>query len=268
MMLTLESLEINSKRVVASICDYTKEFIRKAGAKGVVIGISGGVDSSTTAALMVRALGKNRVLGLLLPEEGVTPKEDIDDARELVNLLGIRWEEVEISTIVKRYLHILPKSNDVLAEGNLKPRIRMTILYYYANSLNYLVAGSGDRSELLIGYFTKYGDGGVDFLPIGRLFKTQVRQLALYLGIPERIAQKPSSPRLWKGHLAEKELGISYEEIDLILHALFDLKLSIKEASEETGLNESKVLTVLSMYEKSKHKREAPPVAPIGLEPR
>jgi len=267
MMLTLDSLKIDSKKVTESICEFTKEFIRKAGAKGVVIGISGGVDSSTTAALMVRALGRNNVLGLLLPEEGVTPKEDLDDARELVNLLGIRWEEIEISTIVKRYLDLLPKAKDVLAEGNLKPRIRMTILYYYANSLNYLVAGSGDRSELLIGYFTKYGDGGVDFLPIGRLFKTQVRQLGLYLGIPEKIAHKPSSPRLWKGHLAERELGISYEEIDLILHALFDLNLSAMEASKQTGLSKDKVLMVLRMYERSQHKREMPPLAPISLEP-
>ena len=266
MMLTLDSLRIDSKKVSTSICDFTKEFVRKAGAKGVVLGISGGVDSSTTAALMVRALGKDRVLGLLLPEEGVTPKEDLDDAIDLVNQLGIRWEEVEISTIVRRYLEVLPKTRDMLAEGNLKPRIRMTILYYYANSLNYLVAGSGDRSELLIGYFTKYGDGGVDFLPIGGLFKTQVRQLGLYLGIPERIARKPSSPRLWKGHLAESELGIPYEEIDLILHALFDLNLSIKETSRETGLSESKILKVLDMYERSQHKREMPPIAPINLE--
>ena len=264
MMLTLDSLKIDFEKVTRSICGFTKDFVKKAGAKGVVIGISGGVDSSTTAALMVRALGKNRVLGLLLPEEGVTPKEDLYDARELVDLLGIKWEEVEISTIVKRYLEVLPKVGDVLAEGNLKPRIRMTILYYYANTLNYLVAGSGDRSELLIGYFTKYGDGGIDFLPIGGLFKTQVRELGLYLGIPEKITRKPSSPRLWKGHLAEKELGISYKEIDLILHALFDLNLSPKEASKETGISENKVFMVLRMHERSKHKRQMPPIAPIS----
>jgi NAD+ synthase len=266
MMLTLDSLKIDSEKISAAICDFTKEFVRKARAEGVVLGISGGVDSSTTAALMVRALGEDRVIGLLLPEEGVTPKEDLDDARALADQLGIRWEEVEISTIVKEYLRVLPRTGDLLAQGNLKPRIRMTILYYYANSLNYLVAGSGDRSEILIGYFTKYGDGGVDFLPIGGLFKTQVRQLGLYLGIPERIALKPSSPRLWKGHLAERELGISYEEIDLILHAIFDLNLSAKEASRETGLSENKVLKVLEMYERSRHKREMPPIAPINLE--
>ncbi len=262
-MLTLNSLKINPERVSSSICNFTKRFVERAGAKGVVLGISGGVDSSTLAALMVRALGRERVLGLLLPEKGITPERDLRDARELAKKLGIRWEEIEISKIVSCYLDILPKIDNKLVIGNLKPRIRMTILYYYANSLGYLVAGSGDRSELLIGYFTKYGDGGVDFLPIGGLFKTQVRQLALYLGLPESIALKPSSPMLWKGHLAEKELGMSYEEIDLILHALFDLKMTVKEASKQTGIDESKVLKVLRMHEESSHKREFPPIAPV-----
>ncbi|RLG41944.1 MAG: NAD(+) synthetase [Thermoproteota archaeon] len=262
-MLTLESLKLDPEKVCSLICEFTRDLVRRAGAKGVVLGISGGVDSCTTAALMVKALGRERVLGLLLPEEGVTPREDLEDATNLAKRLRIRYETLEISGIVREYLRLLPRS-DLIAEGNLKPRIRMTILYYYANSLNYLVAGSGDRSEILIGYFTKYGDGGVDFLPIGGLFKTQVRQLGAYLGVPDRITAKPSSPRLWKGHLAEKELGMTYEEIDLILHALFDLKLSVEEASRETGLERDKVLKVLKMHEESKHKREMPPIAPIN----
>lgn len=262
-MLTLESLKLDHEKVLSSICEFTRDLVRRAGADGVVLGISGGVDSGTTAALMVRALGEEKVLGLLMPEEGVTPREDLEDAMDLAKMLGIRYETLNISNIVREYLEFLPRT-DLIAEGNLKPRIRMTILYYYANSLNYLVAGSGDRSEILIGYFTKYGDGGVDFLPIGGLFKTQVRQLGAYLGVPDRITKKPSSPRLWKGHLAEKELGIPYEEIDLILHALFDLKLSVEETSRETGLERSKVLKVLKMYEESKHKREMPPIAPIN----
>ena len=139
----------------------------------------------------------------------------------------------------------------------------MILLYYYANKHNYLVLGSGDRSEILIGYYTKYGDGAVDLLPIGCLYKTQVRHLAIHLGIPPKIAHKPSSPRLWPGQMAEEELGLSYTEIDLILYGLFDKGLKPDEVAEATGIELDKVYRVIEMHKKTRHKRALPPIPSI-----
>ena len=136
----------------------------------------------------------------------------------------------------------------------------MSLLYYVANSKNLLVVGTGDRSEILIGYFTKYGDGGVDFLPIGDLYKTQVRWLGKHLGVPENILTKPSSPQLWPGHKAEEELGVTYDRIDLILHAIFDLRMEAEEVRKQFGED---VDRVLELHAKSSHKRAMPPIARV-----
>jgi NAD+ synthase len=118
----------------------------------------------------------------------------------------------------------MPIAGSKIAEANVKARARMMICYFFANSFNMPVAGTGDRSEDLIGYFTKHGDGGVNFLPIAHLYNTQVRALGAHLGLPERIVTKPSSPQLWPGHLATDEIPLGYEKLDLVLHLLFDLK--------------------------------------------
>ncbi len=164
------------------------------------------------------------------------------------------------STTLSSLVGSLPTKLDRVVEGNIRARIRMTILYAYANQYNLLVAGTGDRSEILIGYFTKYGDGGADFFPIGCLYKTQVRRFAVFLGIPEKIAYKPSSPRLWKDHLAEKELGLKYEVIDAVLYSLFDKKLSPQQTAEKLGISLEVVERILSRYYSTSHKRETPPI--------
>jgi NAD+ synthase len=135
----------------------------------------------------------------------------------------------------------------------------MTLLYYYANSLGYLVAGTGDRSELAIGFFTKFGDGGADFLPIAHLFKTQVRQLAAYLGLPKGVVGKPASPQLWPGHRATDEIPADYERLDLVLHDLYDLKKTPSAAAKDAGVPRSVVDRVLEMHAKSEHKRAPAP---------
>ncbi|NPA99917.1 MAG: NAD+ synthase [Crenarchaeota archaeon] len=264
MRITLEKLlNIDYEYVTSEICAFIKKQVQDGGLRGAVIGLSGGIDSSTTAFLTARALGAENVLGLIMPYR-TTPKEDVEDAKKIAEILGIRYVMIDISEIRDSYARSIPDfdENDRIAAGNLLPRIRMMLLYYYANKYRYIVVGTGDRSELLIGYFTKYGDGGVDILPIGSLYKTQVRMLGKYLGVPDNIVNKPSSPRLWPGHLAEEELGLKYEEIDLILHALFDLGLDIDETVRATGLSREKVVKVLEMYERSKHKRRTPP-APV-----
>ncbi len=264
MPITLEKLtNLNFEYVVSTICDFIRQKVEESRCKGIVIGLSGGIDSSVTAFLSVRALGKDKVLGLIMPYV-TTPREDVEDAIKVAEMLGIQYKIIDITKIRDAYASSIPDfdEKDRVPAGNLLPRIRMTLLYYYANKYNLLVAGTGDRSELLIGYFTKYGDGGVDILPIGCLYKTQVRALGRYLGVPDRIVTKPSSPRLWPGHLAEEELQLKYETIDLVLHCIFDLGLSVDDTVKETGISRDIVLKVLSMYERSKHKRSLPP-APV-----
>ncbi len=261
-MISLEELKLEWKDVVERISGFTKGMVAGAKANGVVLGVSGGIDSAVTAYLMVRALGKDKVLALIMPDSSVTPEEDVKDAKKVVEELDISYELIEISDIVKAYSKAsFFNWEDKLPIGNLRARIRMSLLYLAANSKNLLVAGTGDRSEILLGYFTKYGDGGVDFLPIGDLYKTQVRWLGEHLGVPESIVKKPSSPRLWKGQIAEDEIGLTYDRVDLILHAIFDLKMSFDRVSSIFG--DEPVRRVLELHSKSAHKRAMPPIVRV-----
>jgi len=251
-------LKLNWEAVSTEIASFCARVVESAGAEGAVVGLSGGVDSALTATLLAKGLGAKRVLAVIMPEEGVTPMKTSRDAVALAESLGLSVEWVEITPIVGEFERALPPA-DKVSRGNLRPRIRMTILYYFANSRNMLVAGTGDRSEIEIGYFTKYGDGAADFLPIADLFKTQVRELARHLGVPEEIASKPSSPRLWPGQTAEGELGLSYEQVDLVLHALLDLNMDPKDIPEATGVDETVVRRVIELRERNWHKRNPPP---------
>lgn len=262
---TSDLLRVNYDEIINVICKETRSIIINAKAKGVVVGLSGGIDSTVTVYLMVKALGKDKVLGLIMPYR-TTPKEDIEDALEVARILGIKYYYIDIISIRDAFTKSLPDFNedDKVSSGNLLPRIRMTILYYYANRYNLLVAGTSDKSELLLGYFTKYGDGGVDFLPIGDLYKTQVRYLGKVLEVPEKIINKPSSPRLWTDHLAEVELGLKYEIIDLILYTIFDLGMSINEASRKTGIDIKTFEIVLNKVRSAEHKRSPPKIIKIS----
>ncbi len=247
--------------VVERITDFIRRVVEDANAEGVVVGLSGGVDSSTTAFLCVKALGNEKVLGVVMPERGVTREEDIEDALKVCEILGIEYKFVEINPMVEVFLNELGEGNRI-AVANLKPRIRMIINYYYANNLNRLVAGTGNKSELMTGYYTKYGDGGVDFLPIGDLYKTEVFELAKFLGVPERIIKKAPSAGLWIGQTDEGELGITYSKLDTILKAL-ERGMKPEEIPKEFEVSEEEVKRVLEMVERSRHKREPPPVVKL-----
>jgi len=255
-------LAFDAEETVNEILNFIRKIVDEANASGVVIGLSGGVDSSLTAALCVRALGENRVLGILMPTS-FTPKRDIEDAYELAKMLKIRTKRVDIDGICDAFLKATGVSKDdpelKMALANLRARIRMMILYFYANAHNMLVAGTGDLSELLIGFFTKYGDGAADFLPIVHLYKTQVRKLAEYLGVPERVAYKPSSPQLYPGHKLLDEVPIDYDELDPVLIGLFEYELPPEEVSKRTKISLEIILDIKSRYEKTRHKRELPP---------
>jgi NAD+ synthase len=254
--------KLENEHIVKEICAFIQNTISSTHADGVVIGLSGGVDSSLTAILCMKALGIKQVLGVLMPTS-FTPQQDMDDARELASWLGIQTERVNIQVpcdqLFRELRIAMNAPNQRMPMANIYARIRMVILYYYANRYNRLVAGTSDRSEALIGFFTKYGDGGADFLPIIHLYKTQVRKLADYLSIPESIAFKPSSPQLYPGHKATDEIPLGYEKLDPVLVGLFDWKLSADEVSQRTDVPLAIVKDVMRRYNISEHKRSLPP---------
>jgi NAD+ synthase len=244
-----------SKRIERFISNY----LASSGARGLVLGLSGGLDSAVALELCVRAVGAKRVVGLILPAES-TPASDIHDAASHADKLSVRHRTIDINPLLKNYTKLLPRSTPRI-KGNLAARIRMSVLYYHAALEDCLVVGTSDKSEFCIGYFTKYGDGGSDLMPLAGLYKTQVRALAEFLGVPEKIRQKKSSPRLWPGQLAEKELGMDYEIIDPILHCLVDKKMRPQQAAKNLAVPLKHVRTVQAMVRKSAHKRAMPPTA-------
>lgn len=259
MSLSLEVLDLDLGAAEKEILQFIRKTVKQAGAKGVALGLSGGIDSAVVGALCVKALGKERVVVLLEPSE-FTPKADIDDAVALAKAWGVRTMTAKISGIAESLFGAAGIEGTRVSRANAQARIRMTLNYYVANTLGLLVAGTGDRSEDLVGYFTKYGDGGVDFLPIAHLYKTQVRALGDYLGVPERVVTKPSSPQLWPGHKASDELPVDYDKLDLVLHCLYDAKMSPKEAAKQAGVSAETVKDVIAMHEGSAHKRSYPPM--------
>ena len=232
--------------------NFLKEQMEKNNSEGLILGLSGGIDSAVLAYLCKRNL-KDKTLAIIMPDTEITPNYETEDALKMISLTGIQYKLIDIKPIVKEYSMYL-EPND-WAKGNLRARIRTNILYYYANAKNYLVLGSSDKSEHLIGYFTKFGDGAADLVPIISLYKLQVRKIAEYLGVPKKVIEKKSSAHLWKEHEAEKEIGISYEEIDSTLYCLFEKKLSIEETSTKTQIEKSTVEKIYNLHLKSEHKR-------------
>ena len=242
------------KAITETIEKFLLDQIEKHRVKGIILGLSGGIDSAVLAYICKRKL-KEKTLAIIMPDTQITPSIETEDAMKMISLTGLEYKLIDIKPIVNEYLHYLEPNE--WAKGNLRARIRTNILYYYANAKNYLVLGSSDKSEYLIGYFTKYGDGASDLVPIISLYKLQVREIAKFLGVPQNIIEKKSSPHLWKEHEAEKELGASYEEIDSILYCIFDKKLSIEKTSELLKIEKQIVEKIHHLHTSSAHKREA-----------
>lgn len=230
------------------ISEWIRQKVKEAGAEGLVVGISGGVDSSVVASLAKKAVGE-KVLGVIIP----CHSEPLDEryAWLVAEKLKIKTEHVVLDSLYDRFLELLPPGKK-LALANLKARLRMATLYCFANNLNYLVAGTGNKSEVSVGYFTKYGDGGCDILPVGDLLKTEVRKLARVLDVPEEIINRVPSAGLWGGQTDEEEMGLRYEDLDEILSAI--------EAGKTSLAPKEVVARVKRLIEASQHKRSPVPV--------
>ena len=232
------------------ISAWIKTKVKESGAKGVVVGLSGGIDSSLVAVLSRRAVGEN-LLSLIMPCH--SNPIDIEHAEILAKKFSIETQTLDLAPVYDVMVKVLPEGTG-MARGNLKPRLRMMTLYYFANSLGYLVAGTDNKTESFTGYFTKYGDGGVDILPISHLLKRQVRAMARELGVPEEIITKPPSAGLWEGQTDEGEMGITYEELDTMIAGI--------ESGNTEGLNPALVEKARRMHAATEHKRRLPPSFP------
>jgi NAD+ synthase len=240
-------LEELRKRLV----EWIAAEVQRAGAVGTVLGLSGGIDSAVAAVLCHQALG-DRALAVSLPISSLP--QDIADAALVARTFGLRFQVVALEKAYSGFLRSVPDDigtdeTRAMATANVKPRLRMLTLYYIANTLNYLVVGTSNRAELAVGYFTKYGDGGADILPIAGLVKREIRELAAHLGIPQPIIDKAPSAGLWAGQTDEGEMGLTYRDIDSYLR--------------NNQVDPDVARQIEERHRRSEHKRSRPPVAPV-----
>jgi NAD+ synthase len=256
--LTLSEAELQAYR--DHITDFVADQADAAGVETAVIGLSGGIDSTLTSHLAVEALGAENVYGLVMPSE-VNRDENMSDAERVASeLLGIEYDVVEIEPIAEAFLDGYPDAEgDQLAVGNLRVRCRAVLNYLAANHRDAIVLGTGNRSEALVGYFTKYGDGAVDCHPIANLYKGQVRQLAKHVGVPDDLAEKTASAEMWVGQTDEEEMGLDYPTLDSILALHVEGGVSAAATAAEIGVDTDAIEHVRALYEGSKHKRAAAP---------
>ncbi len=259
MQLTSKLLKIEPQTTRQKITRFIKDYTAKARARGIVLGVSGGVDSATTAALATAAVGKGNVLGLYMPERETRSTADERHVKLLASKFQFQLKTIDLTETLSTLYKAIPDydKKDKLSRGNLKARTRMLTLYYYANHRNLIVAASSDKSETMIGYYTKWGDAAADIAPIMDLYKTQVQQLALHLGIPPAIVKKPPTPALWPEQTAEEEIGLKYETLDLILYGLEHFMLAQKIA-EQLRLPAQTVGTIKKRWLQTEHKRQMP----------
>ncbi|WP_435067313.1 NAD+ synthase [Haloplanus sp. C73] len=249
------------------ITTFIQDVVDDAGAEGAVLGLSGGIDSTLTAYLAVDALGADNVHGLVMPSD-VNTADNMSDAERVADDLGIEYDVVDIGPIYDAFVEAFPGEStetevetDPLrtAAGNVRVRIRAVLNYFVANAEGRVVLGTGNRSETLTGYFTKYGDGAVDCHPIGNLYKQQVRQLADYLGVDDDLVTKTPSAEMWTGQTDEGEMGLGYDTLDAILALHVDGPLSKSATVRHLDVTAEQVDRVVELYEQSVHKRSMPP---------
>jgi len=246
-----------------AIESFIRQKVEESGGNGVVIGLSGGLDSATVSKLCADAIGPDKVLNIFMPSVH-TSEADRHDAEDLCARFGMPLQVVEVSPAVNAFSAMLPSQDRKECNGNVTARCRMIVLYHHAWLMGRVVMGTSNKSELLAGYFTKFGDGGSDFCPIGDLYKTEVRQLALEIGIPDPIIEKAPSAGLWQGQTDEGEMGITYDELDEILFG-FERSLGDEAVAAECRFPLDKVRMVRAMHTRSAHKRKTPLIPKLGV---
>jgi len=256
-------ISLDPEETSVVIKDFIKTYVKNSSCKGVVIGLSGGVDSAVTAVLCKEALGEKNIKCIFLPDD-TTTKIDYKHYELIVKNFNLFSKKIEISDIIKDFSSKSVLKPDKFALANIKARTRMIFIYEYANITNNLVCGTSNKSEILVGYFTKYGDGGVDIMPIGDVYKTQVYQIARFLKIPKEIINKPPTAGLWKDQSDEKELKLSYSKLDLILAGL-ERKMELKDIADFVNVKIKEVERIKNMRIISEHKRRAPLIPKVGL---
>jgi len=256
--LLLSEAELETRR--EHITSFIEGVVEDAGAEGAVLGLSGGIDSTLTAYLAVEALGEDGLHGLVLPSD-VNTETNMSDAERVAELLDISYDIIDIEPIVESFVDAAPEhaADDRMALGNVRVRTRAVLNYFVANAESRIVLGTGNRSEAMTGYFTKYGDQAVDCNPIGNLYKCQVRQLASHVGVPDEFVEKAPSAEMWEGQTDEEEMGLGYDTLDAILALHVDGPFSKSATMRTLDVPEPAIDRVTELVAGSEHKRHMPP---------
>jgi len=257
--------EIDADMAIGVIVGFIRSQLEQTGFERLVVGLSGGVDSATVAFLVARAIGPDRLLCVSMPYRASASASE-EDARLVVEALGCDSERVEITPMVEPLIQGLDPDDPAarMRRGNVMARQRMIVLYDRSVAFDALVAGTSNKTEVLLGYTTLHGDQACALAPIGDLYKSQLRAVASRLGVPERILAKPSSADLWPGQTDEDELGATYDALDRILFALVDRRWSLERCAS-AGLNPDLVALVARRVARNEFKRQPPPVAKLSL---
>lgn len=263
-----QGLTASTETLANRISEWLKDRLEESGARTFILALSGGIDSAVVCGLAARGVGPDRVLGVIMPS--ASNPGDAVEAAKVASVFGVKTLTVELTSLAGTFHSTMPTENALdalnvlpvgaasaeerrkLAMANVRPRLRMTTLYYVANLVGGIVVGTGNKSEAMIGYFTKYGDGGVDLLPIIDLYKHEVRAVAAQIGVPQSVIERPPSAGLWQGQTDEDEIGLTYAQLDEALAAI--------EGGDVSGIDRTVLDRVRSLHKGSAHKRAPVPV--------
>lgn len=255
----------DSEKAAQTIRRFLTGKLNQSGLTGYVVGLSGGIDSAVATGLAVAAVGKEKVFGIMMPYR-TSSSSSVEHATHYAQQLGIETLTIDISPMIDAYFGTIDESARLRA-GNKMARERMSILFDHAHRLNRLVLGTGNRTEIALGYTTWYGDSACSLNPIGELYKTEVRAIAKLIGVPPAIIAKAPTADLWEGQTDEGEIGVTYDRIDQMLHMIVDRGVTSMTELEKAGFNQADISRIVSLVNRNAFKRCLPDIAPLGRTP-